>query len=63
MKYAGSILYAYKKSRKNKKTDDEKGGCKQKSQIDNEKQEPLQFVSVWLPLISFISTKHDVLSF
>jgi len=46
MKYAGSILYAYKKSRKNKKTDDEKGGCKQKSQIDNEKQEPLQFVSV-----------------
>jgi len=53
--------YTYKKE-KNRSNDD-KGGYRHKNretQIDNEKQDPLQFMSVWLPLISFITKKHDL---
>jgi len=48
-KYAGST-YAYVKKRKNRKSDDEKGGWRRAEKgsliIDKEKQDPFQFVDV-----------------
>jgi len=55
-------MHVHIRKKKNRSNDD-KGGYRHKkreTQIDNEKQDPLQFMSVWLPLISFISKKHDI---
>jgi len=44
-------IYAYVKMQKNRKSNDKEDGDKQKKArliIDNEKQNPFQFVSIWL---------------
>ena len=53
--------HTYKKEKNRSNVD--KGGYRHKTgkhKLTTKKQDPLQFMSVWMPLISFISKKHDL---